>query len=141
MRACCHRVYRVDRAPRGGGPPFIIFAECRLRRCLGTTSGALKSGCLPDANKRSERTRKLVRVRACTRVRVFTPRSTAFYGFLTDHISRRRTTSRAPFVLSNKVANLHAYTQRTMRALLRIDSDDLTGVPQINRVPRSTRWK
>jgi len=41
---------------------------------------------------------------------------TAFYGFLTDHISRRRTTSRAPFVLSNKLANLHACTHATGRA-------------------------
>lgn len=58
--------------PREAGPSFIIFAEGRLRRCLGTSSGDLKSGGLTDANKRSERARKLVRVRGRTRVRVYT---------------------------------------------------------------------
>lgn len=54
----------------------------------------------------------------------------AFYGFLTDHISRRRTTCRGPFVLNNKLANLHActYAVDQARPLLSVDSDDLTGV-------------
>jgi len=60
---------------------------------------------------------------------------TAFYGFLTDHISRRRTTSRAPFVLSNKLANLHACTHATGRAEpSRSSHRHPTGVSRINRV-------
>jgi len=59
--------------PREAGPSFIISAEGRLRRCLGTNGAVLKSGGLTDANKRSERARKLVRVRGDARVRLYTP--------------------------------------------------------------------
>jgi len=133
-RRCCHRVYRVDRAPRGG-PVFYYLRRGPFKaRCLGTNGAVLKSGGLTDANKRSER--KLVRVRGRARVRLYTRTTgpTAFYGFLTDHISRRRTTSRAPFVLSNKLANLHACTHATARAE-RSSHRHPTGVSRINLPP------
>lgn len=103
------------------GPSFIISSEGRLRRCLGTSSGVLKkTGAWPTRINAGERPRKAP-VRICARVRVYvrerpqgghgTTGPTAFYGFLTDHISRRPTTQAgASFVLSNKVANLHACT-------------------------------
>jgi len=133
-RRCCHRVYRVDRAPRGG-PVFYYLRRGPFKaRCLGTNGAVLKSGGLTDANKRSER--KLVRVRGRARVRLYTRTTgpTAFYGFLTDHISRRPTTSRAPFVLSNKLANLHACTHATAPAE-RSSHRHPTGVSRINLPP------
>lgn len=52
-----------------------------------------------------------------------TTRPSGFYGFLTDHISRRRTTSQPLGVLSNKLANLHACT--------RVPRCDLTGASSV----------
>lgn len=52
-----------------------------------------------------------------------TTRPSGFYGFLTDHISRRRTTSQPLRLLSNKLANLYA--------CMRVPPRHLTGVSSI----------
>ena len=58
---------------------FIIFTQEPLKVMPGNKRGLKERG--PDANKRSERARKLVHVHARTRVRVYT-RTTKAHGVL-----------------------------------------------------------